>query len=365
MPAVYFSYPFCAQKCTFCNFASSVYSQAHQRRYDAALVKELQNHDWTWDPQTVYWGGGTPSLMPLDCFVDLMSRVPRHRLTETTMECAPGTIDPQKVAVWRECGVNRVSLGVQSFVSDELHRTGRRHTAEVVEHDIQMLRQAGIENVNIDLIAGLPGQTLSSWRLSLDFIAQLDPPHVSVYLFEIDEDSSLGREALTGGARYGAALLPSEDAMADMYEQAVEFLAGIGLRRYEISNFARPGSESMHNLKYWRLEPYVGFGLDAHSFDRNMRWGNHDDLETYLRCIESGENPRMTYEPADHEQEHFFVGLREISGIKPTAHEWQRFAAPIERALESGLLVNEGCVLRLTNQGVLLSNEVLQEFVNV
>ena len=179
-------------------------------------------------------------------------------------------------------GINRVSLGVQSFVRQEIAATGRKHTAETVVSDLEMLREAGIANFNIDLIAGLAGQTIASWRESLDWIEKLSPPHVSVYMLEIDDDSRLGREKLLGGVRYGAANLPSESETADMYEFAVERLEGLGIRRYEISNFARPGFESIHNLKYWRLEPYIGFGADAHSFDGTLRWQNVESPADYV-----------------------------------------------------------------------------------
>ena len=190
------------------------------------------------------------------------------------MEAAPGGLNSEKIAAWRDAGINRVSLGVQSFVQKELARTGRRHTAEIVEQEIALLRAAGIESINVDLIAGLPGQTEASWKQSLDWIERLGVPHVSVYMLEVDEDSRLGRELLVLGSRYGAGDVPGEDAIADFYETAVERLAGLGLERYEISNFARPGFESRHNLKYWRREPYLGFGADAHSFDGALRWQN-------------------------------------------------------------------------------------------
>jgi oxygen-independent coproporphyrinogen-3 oxidase len=358
MAGVYLSYPFCSHKCTFCNFASGVSTEAEEQRYAAALFEELRNQQWPWQPETVYWGGGTPSLMPLDLFRTAMDLVPSSRLIEATIEAAPGSITLEKARAWRECGMNRVSLGVQSFVTEEARRTGRKHTAQTVAQDIAMLAAEGITNINVDLIAGLPGQTFDSWQHSLDWLARLEPAHASIYLFEMDEDSRLGREALLGGVRYGAGLLPDEEAMSRFYEIAVDWLASIGLRRYEISNFARAGWESRHNLKYWRLEPYLGFGVDAHSFDGTRRWSNPDTLEEYLnRC---GEPPVMT----DREEEHFIVGLRQADGIAPSPAEWQRFRTPIERGIHAGVLECDGGVLRLTPRGFLISNEIFQEFLS-
>jgi oxygen-independent coproporphyrinogen-3 oxidase len=181
----------------------------------------------------------------------------------------------------------------------------------------------------------------------------------------MDEDSNLGREALLGGIRYGAALLPNDDAMATLYEQAVEHLAALGIKRYEISNFAREGFESRHNLKYWQLEPYIGFGLDAHSFDGGLRWSNPDDLAEYFRAVESGPQRSLNQSPSDAEEEHFFVGLRLASGIVPTAHEWARFSQPLSRLMDEGLLQREGNHLRMSERGFLLSNEIFQEFIQI
>jgi len=279
---VYLSYPFCAQKCTYCNFASGVFPRELEARYLEALAAEIRAHRWEWRPETVYLGGGTPGNMDLDALRSLLALVPGRPWIEATIEAAPGAITAEKARAWGAAGINRVSLGVQSFVSAEIRRTGRRHTAEIVARDIETLRAAGIANYNIDLIAGLSGQTEASWRESLDWIERLAPPHVSVYMLEVDEDSRLGREMLRGGARYGAADTADDDRIAAFYEIAVERLAAMGIARYEISNFARPGFQSRHNLKYWKLEPYAGFGADAHSFDGRVRSANAESVEEYV-----------------------------------------------------------------------------------
>lgn len=359
MAGVYISYPFCRQKCSFCNFASGVAGPGQVAGYERALLEELRMQDWSWRPQTLYIGGGTPSLIPESFFGEMLSAVPGRPWNEATIECAPGTITPEKAAFWRSSGIDRVSLGVQSFVTAELRQTGRIHTAEIVESETAILRDANLGNINIDLIAGLPEQTAESWERSLEWVLRLDAPHVSVYIFEVDEDSRLGNEVLLNGVRYGAPRVPSDDLTARLYERAVDRLAEAGLHRYEISNFARKGFESQHNLKYWRLEPYLGFGLDAHSFDGTERWSNADSLDDYL-ANPLGRSSRAITDPCE---EHFFVGLRLIEGIEPTAPEWERFARPIERWLEAGMLERNGSRLRLAPRAVLLSNEIFQEFL--
>jgi oxygen-independent coproporphyrinogen-3 oxidase len=320
------------------------------------LRAEIGAHAWAWQPATVYLGGGTPSSLDGDDLSSILELIPGRPWTEATIEAAPGGITAEKARAWVEAGINRVSLGVQSFVDAEIRRTGRKHSAAIVEGEVRILREAGIRGVNIDLIAGLSGQTESSWRESLDWIARIAPEHVSVYMLEVDEDSRLGKEMLLGGVRYGAGDTPSEETVAAFYETAVERLSTLGIARYEISNFSRPGFESRHNLKYWRLEPYVGFGADAHSFDGARRWSNAEEVSAYLNG-ESGEGA------AAREDERLFIGLRLMEGVRPAAEEWRRFDEPIRRFVDAGLLASRDGVLRLTGRGVLLSNEVFQEFL--
>jgi oxygen-independent coproporphyrinogen-3 oxidase len=418
VPGIYISYPFCAQKCTYCNFASGVFPRELESRYRAALLREIAARyppltaspargdrfesappldreqgpavsgspltaspargdrawvsdpldreqgpaisGWKWTPDTVYLGGGTPSSMAPDALREILASLPGRPWTECTIEAAPGTVTAAKAEAWRDAGVNRVSLGVQSFVERELKQTGRKHRAGTVAADVETLRTAGIANLNIDLIAGLPFQTEASWRQSLEWIVRLDPPHVSIYMLEVDPDSRLGLEIIGEGSRYGAKEAPSEDLTATLYETAVEFLEGHGTRRYEISNFAKPGFESRHNLKYWRLEPYVGFGSDAHSFDGLDRWQNVETVEEYC----STGDPRRETTESHPREEKFFVGLRLLDGVTPDDRDWTEHGPAIRRFLENGLLEQSGPAIRLTNRGVLLSNEVFQEFLH-
>jgi oxygen-independent coproporphyrinogen-3 oxidase len=358
MAGVYLSYPFCAQKCTYCNFASGVFSRELESRYVKRMLSELRGMEWPWTPETIYLGGGTPSQMDADALRSLLAEIRGREWAEATMEAAPGSITSEKVDAWRRAGINRVSLGVQSFIARELSRTGRKHTAETVLQDVATLRDAGIDNINLDLIAGLPFQTRESWDESLDWIERLGAPHVSVYMLEVDDESNLGRELLVLGSRYGAGAVPCEDDIADFYEIAVERLRRMGIDRYEISNFARAGFESRHNLKYWRREPYLGFGADAHSFDGESRWQNPESPADYGA---QGYAPRETL-PADAIGERFFLGLRLAEGVEGP---WEPFANTIRGFIHDGLLEQSGPRIRLTSRGVMLSNEVFQEFLGV
>lgn len=363
MAGVYISWPFCAQKCTYCNFASGVFPRELEADYLEALCAELASTTWPWTPETVYLGGGTPSSMEPRALERILSAVPGRPWLEATLEAAPGALPRERVEAWRALGINRVSLGVQSFVDEELRRTGRKHTAEGVERDVELLRSCGIEEINIDLIAGLPAQTRASWSESLRWVERLQPPHVSVYMFEIDEDSRLGKEMMLGGVRYGANLVPDEDTTVSLYEEAVERLAAAGIPRYEISNFARPGHESRHNLKYWRLEPYLGFGADAHSLEGGLRWQNSESVADYVARWKSGAVARVDQTPAVPREERFFVGLRLMEGVEPTPEEREQYAGQIQELVEAGLLEDTGARIKLTPRGVLISNEVFQEFI--
>ncbi len=385
MAGVYLSFPFCAQKCTFCNFASGVFPRELEQRYLKALETDLAAFQWPWQPDTIYLGGGSPNRIEPSALRALLDKIPGRPWREATIEVTPGAVTPELARAWSEAGIDRISLGVQSFVQSEIAATGRKHTAARVAEEVALLRDTGLSNFNIDLIAGLPGQTPATWNESLDWIDRLAAPHVSVYMLEVDGDSRLGAEILRGGARYGAPKVPPDDLVADLYETAVDRLDAIGIPRYEISNFARPSFESKHNLKYWTLAPYAAFGADAHSFDGAWRRANVESPEEYVDRIERGLSPHATIEPAHPAEERFFVGLRLTAGIHPNPDDWAHFEAPIRRFVESGLLEivppdssavpppvssllsPDSCllspVLRLTRRGVLLSNEIFQEFL--
>ena len=388
---VYISIPFCRSKCSYCNFASGVFSGAMFGSYvdrvcddisrAGEIALKMQGH-LEREVETIYLGGGTPTVLaPADLervFMVLRENFAVYRDAEITVECAPGTLSPAILETLLGCGVNRVSLGVQSFVDAEAAAVGRLHTRASVLDDIAHLRSAGISNINVDLIAGLPHQDRESWRVSLENAIVCNAPHVSVYMLEVDEDSRLGRELIAGGVRYHAHFVPDEDATADLYIEACEQLESAGLKQYEISNFASPGRESRHNLKYWRREPYLGLGVDAHSMlpsdapssaEEAVRFSTSDSLEGFLRAEPLARTP---VSPQAALEETFFLGLRLNRGlqIQELRNEFgeEALAPFLEKTTElvaAGLLVSDRESLRLTARGRLLSNEVFAEFLEV
>jgi len=302
---LYISVPFCKTKCTYCNFASDVFSRAVFDRYIACVCSEIEHARETAEQMgglidhavdSIYLGGGTPTMLQVAqlerLFVTISQNFALTANAEITVECAPGTLSQGMVDALAGCGANRVSLGVQSFVDQEAASVGRLHKRRTVLDDIARLRAAKISNINVDLIAGLPHQTRESWDESLNELIALNVPHASVYMLEVDEDSRLGREVIAGGQKYHAPFVPDEDLTADMYEIACERLNDAGIAQYEISNFARAGWESKHNLKYWTRQPYLGFGVDAHSMlmadgegDGSKNCGNDDPGRARLPVV--------------------------------------------------------------------------------
>ncbi len=385
---VYVSVPFCRSKCTYCNFASGVYPASEHARYVDRLVydlsgapdKALQNVDLPSAVDTVYLGGGTPTLLEPDhfkrLFAALRSRFHVEENAEITVECAPGQLPAATLQAMVEAGVNRVSLGVQSFIDKEARETGRLHNRAAVIEDLARLRAAGIENLNVDLIAGLPGQTFASWDESLSVLIDSGVPHASIYMLEVDEDSRLGREMLSGGARYHAGLVPTDDAIARMYERAIERLGDAGINQYEISNYARAGFASRHNLRYWERRSYLGVGLDASSALRAgtglevVRSKTTDDLTAYLDGSNIAETAWLSL---NHQHEEaWFLGLRLNDGVRIAALEEEFGCERVRPALNvvaklaaDGLVTSDHHRVCLTDQGRLLSNEVFQEFLGL
>jgi len=384
---IYISVPFCRTKCTYCNFVSDVFSRALFERYVDRLCQDIAN----WRPtavdmggqidaevDSIYLGGGTPSVLHSEQLCRVFSAVRTEfdvkADAEVTVECAPGTIGPEMVETLRRCGVNRVSLGVQSFVDGEAAAVGRLHKRATVLDDIARLREARITNINIDLIAGLPHQTAASWEQSLAETIATGAPHVSVYMLEVDEDSRLGRELIAGGTRYHAHSVPDEEAVADFYVAACERLEAAGIQQYEISNFARQGFQSRHNLKYWKRQPYLGFGVDAHTMlpsadkaTEAVRLATADTLEAYTAPAPL---QRSVVSPSTALEENFFLGLRLNAGVdlKEIARAFgpsvvESLRSTISEMINEGLMQRSGDRLRLTQRGRLLSNEVFQAFL--
>ncbi len=384
---LYISVPFCRTKCSFCNFASDVFSRAVFNRYvdrvcdDLRAAPQLASEmgaifDGVVD--SIYLGGGTPTVLDTTqlerLFVTIRQNFVVEASAEFTVECAPGTLSPEILEVLQRCGVNRVSLGVQSFVDAEAAAVGRLHKRSTVLEDVAMLRAAGIENISIDLIAGLPHQTMESWNFSLDETIATGVPHASVYMLEVDDESRLGRELIAGGTRYHAHHVPDDDLTADMYEAACIRLDAGDIRQYEISNFAKDGYQSVHNLKYWTRQPYMGFGVDAHSMLRAgengaVRFATPDSLERFT----AGDAVEKTVVSRDAAiEESFFLGLRLIGGVSLRNVESEfgseslsAFRDPIAECIKDGLIVRDGDVIRLTARGKMISNDVFGRFIAV
>jgi oxygen-independent coproporphyrinogen-3 oxidase len=404
---IYISVPFCKTKCSYCNFASDVFSRAAFDRYVSRVCADIERAPQIAgemggrierEVDSIYLGGGTPTVLHPEQLQRMFRAVQDHFTVvagaEVTVECAPGTLTPEVLETLLRCGVNRVSLGVQSFVDAEAAAVGRLHKRATVVDDISRLRAAGITNINVDLIAGLPHQTGQSWHTSLDEAIATGAPHVSVYMLEVDEDSRLGRELIAGGTRYHAHFVPDEEATADFYVAACAALQAAGIPQYEISNFARVGFESRHNLKYWTRQPYLGFGVDAHSMlvvDREghdfsraaakqgtepgfspwgleaVRFATADSLDKYV------DGPPLQPTLISREsavEEYFFLGLRLNRGIELRdisqryGHEaGERAQSTIEELISDELLESHGDRIRLTSRGRLLSNEVFQRFL--
>jgi oxygen-independent coproporphyrinogen III oxidase len=375
---VYVQVPFCQTKCTYCNFHTGVFSKELYAPYVRAVCREipgfprlLRENGIADVPEavvdTVYFGGGTPSLLEPGSLAQIIQAIRAAfpaQLQEVTLEADPETISTEKATAWREAGFNRISMGVQSFDDAELRTAGRMHRRADVFQASKILRDAGFANLSFDLIAGLPHQTDRSWQESVEQLLQLRPEHVSIYMMEIDEGSRLGLEVLQNGERYSAKALPSDDSMANYYEYGSRQLAAAGYEHYEISNWGLPGFESRHNLKYWRREPYFGFGAGAHSFNGSQRWANAHDPASYADSVLQGRFPVEQLEQVTQGQaleEELFLGLRQLAGIDLGVIEERygaHFHSRIQELLALGLVELDGPRLRLSPDRLTVSNEV-------
>lgn len=369
-PGIYVHIPFCRQKCAYCGFLTCP-PRGLVRPYLEALGREIESSPGRcrdgWEaPDTLYFGGGSPSLVSPDAVAALIEAVARSLPlapgAEVSLEANPEDVDPEKAARWVEAGVNRVTLGIQSFRAATLGPLGRAASPGRIGEAVKALRGAGCASLGADLIAGLPGETLSDWRDSLRSTLGLGVDHLSLYLLETEEKTALGR-----GVAAGTVVLPPADAVGDFYLEACRTLGDAGLAQYEISNFARPGFESRHNLKYWDFSPYLGFGCGAHGFDGSRRTRNTASVRGYVESVEA-KNNALEAEPVgtlrDREREWVFLGLRRVRGIRLSAFaEWfghpfppawrERFAA-----FPPGLAVFSPDTVHLTRRGMLLSNEL-------
>lgn len=373
---LYIHIPFCRSRCSYCDFATGIYETSLTERYVRALVKEIGEWGEIELPRrvdTIYFGGGTPSLLSpaqLSAILEaIQSRFAIEVDAEVTMEMNPGTVTPEGLSEFRRLGINRASFGAQTFDDRELARLGRSHTTEDTTNTFHQLRAAGFDNVSFDLIAGLPGQSLAGWNYNLDRALALKPEHLSFYLLEVHEGTPLAEHI-----RKGIQPRPDDDLATEMYEVMLARAAASGYEHYEISNLSRPGFESRHNTKYWIGAPYYGFGCSAHSYDgKNRRWSNERDVAGYVALIEQGRKPvveRVELTPDEVRAEAVFLGMRMMRGVSVDRYQKmfgvdlrESHQTELARFREAGLIEFDGDLLRLTRSGALLSNEVFATFV--
>jgi putative oxygen-independent coproporphyrinogen III oxidase len=373
---IYIHVPFCRSRCSYCDFATGIYNEPLAERYVSAVAKEIlagSETSLTEEIDTIYFGGGTPSLLSPEQLERIVLAVhARFQVSpdaEVTMEMNPGTVTTEILREFRRLGVNRASFGAQTFNDRELARLGRSHSAADTRQTFHCLRDAGFTNVSFDLIAGLPGQTIRGWKRNLHEALALRPEHLSFYLLEVHEGTPLADQIARGRQPK-----PDDEVAVEMYKSMLALACSAGYEHYEISNLCLKGYESRHNTKYWTGEPYFGFGCSAHSYDgRFRRWSNERDVLRYVQSIEAGE-PAMVeninLSEADARAEAVFLGLRLMRGVSLQKYQ-ELFGAnlreehgdDLDRFREAGLIEFDGDLLRLTRSGALLSNEVFAAFV--
>ena len=370
---VYLHIPFCKSRCSYCDFATDVYRDSGGvERYVDAICREVEEppEGGTLNSvDTVYFGGGTPSLLDANQVEKILAAVHgRFDVTpdaEITMEMNPATVSAETLRYYRVLGVNRASFGVQTFDDRALKLLARGHDADDARNTFKLLREAGFENISFDLIAGLPNQTLENWERNLDEALAMQPEHLSLYLLEIHQATPLAEQI-----RSKRQPLPDEDLAAEMYEMMLERTSVAGFEQYEISNFSRAGFASRHNTKYWRLDPVYSFGVSAHSFDGVQRYANERDTAKYVSLIDEKGSAETMRETIDAASEFIFLGLRLNRGIDLKEYEErfgidliQRYGDEIDRLIGYGLIDQSDRTIKLTEKGMLFSNEVFAVFV--
>jgi oxygen-independent coproporphyrinogen III oxidase len=370
---LYVHVPFCSAICNYCNFNRGLFDAGLKEQYVAALLREIASKADGAPADTIYFGGGTPSLLePVE--VEAIVGACRRAFSisvgaEITLEANPETVTPERLAGFRSAGVNRLSFGVQSFRDEELQRLTRLHSAARAAEAFGMARRAGFDNISLDLMMWLPQQTIPQWLESVDALIGLGPDHASLYILELYPNAPL-REAM---ARGKWSLAPDDDA-ADMYLEAMARLDAAGYEPYEISNVARTGRESRHNLKYWTDGEWLGFGCGAHSTRRGVRWKNLSSTTEYIAAVASGGQlvvERRVLSGREALEEALFTGLRLTRGIDVNTVKarygvdvWDIYRRQLEQFREAGVLIYDGRLLRLSRAGMLLANEIMAKFLD-
>ena len=374
---IYIHIPFCLAKCHYCAFVSQAGAEELQSPYVAALCSEIIAAGGDFDlsampVDTVFFGGGTPTVLATSELIRILKTIrTTFFLTadaEISIEANPGTVSAKQLEKLLSAGFNRLSIGVQSFDNKVLAAAGRIHQAAEAENTLRQAREAGFDNLSLDLMYGLPGQTKASWLDTLLCATELRPDHLSAYGLKVEEGTPLARAVQAGNT-----VLPSEEDEEAMYDAMEAFLPQRGYVRYEISNYARPGNECRHNLKYWRYLPYRGFGVAAHSFQRFERFANTENVRDYIEIMKAGMSPEVFREKLDRPAamgEYIFLALRTAQGLETDDFSqkfdcdfFNGFKSQTEKLLRQGLLCSDGKFLRLTSRGMKLGNQIFLEFL--
>lgn len=378
---IYIHIPFCKQKCSYCDFVSFPKDKSIQEQYIQALIKEikerkieLQNLQEECQASTVYVGGGTPSYIEANAIKQILEEIKQvYRIendAEFTIEMNPGTISEEKLRIYKESGINRISIGLQTTQDNLLKQIGRIHTYEQFLENYKLARKLGFSNINVDLMIGLPNQNMKNVEESIERVIKLNPEHISVYSLILEEGTKLYEQYLKNELE-----LPTEEMERDMYWKVKEKLEKAGYRQYEISNLAKQGKESKHNLACWNQKEYLGFGLAAHSYLENTRYSNTEDIEEYMKNIELGKltKNRILHETQteeDKRKEYMLLGLRKIEGVSISKFKEKfvqnplfLFRKELNRLVEENLITVELDQIKLTPKGLDLANIVWEEFV--
>lgn len=370
---IYIHIPFCVRKCFYCDFVSYAKKESIQKKYIEALQKEILN--WKKSNKdvkikTIYIGGGTPSCIDSKFITEILNLINIKNAEEITIEVNPGTVNKEKLYDYKNAGINRLSIGLQSTNNELLKKIGRIHNYEQFLETYKMAREVGFNNINVDLMIGLPGQTMDDLKTSLEDIINLNPEHISVYSLILEDETPLKKMIENNILK-----LPEEDLERQMYWYTKDFLKINGYNHYEISNFAKQGFYSKHNLDCWEQKEYIGFGISAHSYIDRKRFGNISNLDNYIKnCIEGGfDKNRIIEEEQDKKdemKEYMILGLRKINGISIQKFENKfnenpivLFKRELNKLFNEGLIIIDGDIIRLSNKGLDFANIVWEEFI--